>query len=79
MTKSLSDERLLLRAVDGILPAPTIACKWLFIPLEALFHFRLLLAEKCVLNYRFCVTCQFETSLLAEEASLPQNRLPVAA
>lgn len=51
MTKSLSDERLLLRAVDGILPAPTIAYKWLFIPLQAVFHFRLRLGEKWHLNY----------------------------
>ena len=42
----------------------SIACKCLFIPLQVMFHFRLSLGEKYTLNYRFCVTCQFETSLV---------------
>ncbi len=32
---------------------PSIACKSLFIPLQAMFHFRLLLGEKCALNRPF--------------------------
>ena len=47
----------------------------LFIPLQAIFHFRLVRAKKWHLIIWFCVACQFETSLLVAELPSAQSCL----